>query len=858
MILKSGIFSNLFRVIVLGAIIICTVNRSYGNHIIGGEIGYTYLGSNEYNITLILYRDCAASNALMFDDPAKIFIVNNFNGVVDTILRIPFPGSDTLMNLAANPCLVVPPNICKETATYSWNVTLPSNTNGYTIIYQYYARVLGLTNLPPGLVIGGSYEQNIPALSGSLTNSSPVFNNYPPTFLCVNEPLIFDHSATDPDGDSLAYNLCAPLQIPRDTVGFPLPSTPVPFIAPFSAQNPIGGDPQLAIDPQTGLLTGTPTIVGKFVVGVCVSEYRNKRLLSTHLRDFVFEIVPCIKSVVASTPDLVSECSNLTVNFDNSSAGAQYYHWDFGVPGFTNDTSNLYSPSYTFPDTGTYTITLYANPGSECGDTTVSEIRIYPVLNAAFIAPDACSPADILFTDQSTNTYGTIDTWQWNFGDSLTSSLQNPNHVYTNPGSYSAQLIVTNTAGCTDTFFKTIVVHSPPFVSAGNDTLICGLDSIELKGSGNGFFSWFPDYSISNSTIARPKISPDTNTTYILTIVDSFNCTNTDTVNINVINSVTATAGPDTTICYGAAVQLSGSGGADFTWTPQTGLNAYTISNPIASPLSTTTYLFRTFTGSCSSTDTVTIEVKPILPFELSPDDTICKGSTIELSACCGTSYNWSSPNGLQDPASSTQMITPDITTVFTVTIVDTSKCPVSRQGYITISVAVPPVLTTIPDTSVISGNSIQLYAFGGGTYEWLPAASLSDSHISSPVATPDVTTTYTVEVTSVEGCKDFGTVTVRVNEDVVIIFPNAFTPNGDGVNDFFKPFVSGDFETGVFQILDRWGQVIYESNDLTAGWNGKSKGIHQPIGTYIYFLAGKSLLSGLPVQRKGSVTLLR
>ena len=128
-------------------------------------------------------------------------------------------------------------------------------------------------------------------------NSSPEFDNFPPIVICAGQPLEFDHGATDPDGDQLVYEFCSPLLGGGPLLGAgeyetcgganpnpacPPPYFPVNFIVPaYDPLAPMGGDPVVSIDPNTGLITGTPTIQGQFVVGVCVKEFRNGELLST-------------------------------------------------------------------------------------------------------------------------------------------------------------------------------------------------------------------------------------------------------------------------------------------------------------------------------------------------------------------------------------------------------------------------------------------------------------------------------------------------------------------------------------------------------------------------------------------------
>jgi hypothetical protein len=180
---------------------------------------------------------------------------------------------------------------------------------------------------------GATYLGFIPDTSVAVCNSSPYFNNFPPTVICVDQGLEFDHSATDPDGDSLVYGLCDPYLGADMLNPYPAPPLPPPygfvtFVSPYSAADPMGGNPPMAINPQTGLLTVTPQTLGQFVVGVCVTEYRNGILVSEHKRDFQFNVTSCQPSVIASIPSVINDCSSYQVTFENNSFGGTTYHWD--------------------------------------------------------------------------------------------------------------------------------------------------------------------------------------------------------------------------------------------------------------------------------------------------------------------------------------------------------------------------------------------------------------------------------------------------------------------------------------------------------------------------------------------------
>ena len=185
---------------------------------------------------------------------------------------------------------------------------------------------------------GATYSINIPPANTAgqqIVNSTPVFTNYPPLYICVNKPIVYDNSAVDAEGDSLVYSLCTPLSgaFPADPLNYYTEETPpfeeVVWSTPYNINNMLGGVP-LKINSKTGLLTGTPNTTGQFVAGVCVDEYRKGVLLTHTSRDFQFNIIDCNLQIVSSffAPDI--QCNSLTVGFENQSSGATDYKWYFG------------------------------------------------------------------------------------------------------------------------------------------------------------------------------------------------------------------------------------------------------------------------------------------------------------------------------------------------------------------------------------------------------------------------------------------------------------------------------------------------------------------------------------------------
>ncbi|TNE56350.1 MAG: PKD domain-containing protein [Bacteroidetes bacterium] len=397
------------------------------SHIVGGDMYYDYLGQNQYRITVVLYRDCASSGA-QFDDPMPISV---FDAVTFSRISnhdIPFPGDEQLPVILSNPCVTPPTGICTERATYTKVITLGPSTNGYIVSYQRCCRGPNVTNLNFPEDTGLTLQTIIPGtnlIAGN--NSSPRFKNYPPLVICNNDELVFDHSATDPDGDSLAYQLITPLAGASDIdpAPNPIPAPPyqqVNWAGGYAPSNPLGPGATIELNPKTGILTADPELLGLFVVGIRVSEYRNGVLIGQSDRDFLFKVVNCVIELKADiTPQeesstFISYCQGFTTEFENKGFGGTNYKWDFGVQGIDTDVSTEQTPTYTYPGPGEYLVTLVVNPGWPCTDTSTQIFKVYEKMEISFEVEDS-----VCITNHSLHFQGQYEgpnnpEITWNFG----------------------------------------------------------------------------------------------------------------------------------------------------------------------------------------------------------------------------------------------------------------------------------------------------------------------------------------------------------------------------------------------------------------------------------------------------------
>lgn len=946
-------------------------------HIVGGEMTYTCLGNDQYEIQLTIFRDCENGNPLaFFDDPAKIGIYNSAGELIDSLF-IPFDPliNDTLDQVLSDPCFVTFTPVCVHTTTYTAIKTLPIIPGGYELIYQRCCRNQTIANIVLPLDTGATFGVSISENALNECNSSAKFNTWPPIYICVNQPIFFDQSATDIDGDSIVYRMCTPLNgaTPATPEPFPseqtIPQEIVWVDPPYNVDNMLGGIP-LAIDEDTGLLTGTPNTIGQFVVGICLEEYRDGELISTTRRDFQYNVGTCSFPLSAFfAPEL--SCDGLTVTFNNLSTDALSYEWHFNDPGNPNFISTDFSPTYTFTDTGTYNVMLIAQTTPDCRDTFDQEIRVQ--LNSLFAEFDFgyanCTDSlTIEVSDLSIDTIFNIVEWNWTLenaeGDTLfTSNEQNPIFNVVTSTTATLTLVVTSENGCTEELTTTF-----PANVFGEDTfpdtiVVCGPTSVPLNPTplnGVSYF-WSPPTYLDDPTSATPISTPLDDITYVVFMDNQGECEIYDTITIlidTIMADFTAEVPCDFEVVYtnlssnnaigynwffndpsnpGASSMLENPtfvygdtgiyttmliadigpycqdtayqefyidaaviipdfnievsncteeydlqltdltihlAGLNFSWDWQIiddqGMMVYQSSsqNPNFVILESGTYtieLLITDDEGCTSMIEQPFEVMVFTPGMI-PDAMInCAGDSVLLNpdANLNLTYSWSPPIGLSDPTAASPLALPDESTTYSVTVTDENGCTFVDDVFVDVDTGFFPPLDAFAERDTIFiGDTTQLISTvdPGYTYFWQPGEFLSNTTISDPLAFPEVTTVFELEITDQDGCMNviqlLVVVVERPCEDPNIFLPNAFTPNGDGENEVLRLMGNGVEEMQLI-IYNRWGQKVFESFEQSVGWDGTFKGEALAPDAYGFYLYVRCV-GGEEYFKKGNITLLR
>ena len=879
--------------ILLTTLWLCAVllpGRLGATHVIGGELTYECLGNDQYALQLTVYRDCE-NGVPPFDSLASISIYN-YAEVFDPSqsplyqLLVPYLGSDTIPVELADPCLVVPPGVCIERTIYRDTILLPFAQGGYQLAYQRCCRNGSIVNIQSPLTTGASYAAEISETSLSTCNSAPAFVGWPSFFQCVNEPIVFDHSATDADGDSVAYRLYTPFDgadigdpMPQPS-GYPGPADTVAWVVGFGANDVFGSPMTLAIDPVTGLLTGTPTQLGQYVVGVAALEYRNGQLIGATRRDFQFNIGTCgAPSSAFFAPQVI--CNSYVVSVANQSTNQDTVIWDFGDP-LGNDRYSTYNAMHTYGDTGTYTITLIVgNTALTCTDTLQRTVSLrLSTLQADFDYETlgCIDDTEVQFTGLVSDPVHGVAQVEWVFNNTDTSYQLDP-LISTPAQVINVQLTATSNNGCRKVVQEAIAVPFYP-LNTVDTVATCGLPGIVLNpgGSQELLYTWSPGASLHATDVASPIATPTETTTYqmVATSPDGA-CTEVRDITVVVISEPSVVLPMETTSCSLSldltAEVLDGRPGQYLWFDLVTGdtlavTTSPSVTLPIAQQVTPIAVEFADAYG-CRD-EAFTIVTPGFVSSDTYTTELSCFGDTVivgveNLDPTQTLSYAWTDDVSILSPLTDSAVIVqPDAPTLLTVLLTNQIGC--SRfdtvaldmpTGEYSAQASASPLTIDLGESSTLSvtspNNIVQ--------WSWLPTDSLTAPNAMSTEAWPTQTTLYTVVGIDSLGCRVSDTITVEVLrfggcEPSSVYVPTAFSPNGDGFNDVL--YVRSNTLTEVyFEVYSRWGERVFATDDLTQGWDGTYKGEPLPPAVFGYQLRGLCI-DGLEYVAKGSVSLLK
>jgi gliding motility-associated-like protein len=536
--------------------------------------------------------------------------------------------------------------------------------------------------------------------------------------------------------------------------------------------------------------------------------------------------------------------------------GAGIYNW--------NTSTVLSDTTIANPIANTLTTTQFIVRGyksdSTCFDkdtvkVTVLALPVFSISNDTTI----CNGTNLQLNASAVNNYH----YHWTPLSYLSdTSISNPISLPVDSIKYYVAAIDSNNCQSTDSVQINVV--RKPIVSTINDSSICVGDTIILKTTAANatIFSWSPSAGINKTSVLSPQASPATSTKYIVSASNNV-CAVEDSVLISVNKLPNISAGKDTTTCGTSSAQLQASGALTYRWQPTISLSNPNISNPVASPDTTTTYyVLGTDVKGCKKNDSVVVTKVPDPVFTIEASDSIvCTNQTVTLQAGGGDTYTWSPSQLVSDSSSANTIARPSAKTTFFVDIYN-STCKVSETLNTTVDVKSSPGVTLSKSNDIDCSNlQAQLNATGGNNYRWQPDSNINNTNISNPIVNPLSDTWYKVTVTGTNKCKTEDSILVKSSLSTAsgnFYVPNAFTPNGDGINDCFGVHFWAPTTFFEMSIYNRWGQLVYYSRNMSDCWDGTIHGTKQASGTYVYMIKASSICSEGQVFRKGTVVLIR
>ncbi len=497
-------------------------------------------------------------------------------------------------------------------------------------------------------------------------------------------------------------------------------------------------------------------------------------------------------------------CEGELISFTNTSSiplGSIVNHsWDFGD---FNQSINI-DPQHQYITQGNYNVQLVVESDEGCKDSITQPVTIHPKPIADFLISGYCQADTIDFTDQSTVPTGTIDTWQWHFGDGSSSTIQDTSHYYNAPNAYLIELIIETDQGCRDTL-DSLYTISPSPQAAFTLEDYCENESIQISNSssissGTMSYDWVFENNINSTLNNPPAFSYASAGDYMatLTLTSDQGCVSTLNQNLTVRPTPMAVINEDEiTGCSPLRVNLSNQPDPNITncvWDLGDG----------------------TIIEACNFIDH---------DFE---------SGVYEVTLTVYSQYNCTSSDSK-----------PDFITV--------TQTPTAAFSY-------SPQSVSVKDTELdLINNSV-----GGTSFIWDFGDELGSSTDENPILIlPRIATTYAIRLSAISDdglCEDETVRTIKVLDELLFYVPNSFTPDDNGFNETFTPIMTSGFDIYTYQltIFNRWGEILFISKDPQVGWDGTYNGESLMTGTYLWQIDYYLVSTDEGVTERGTVNVIR
>ncbi len=528
-----------------------------------------------------------------------------------------------------------------------------------------------------------------------------------------------------------------------------------------------------------------------------------------------------------------SNCLQVSVSISNNTCGKNngsitvtaingLAPYNYSIDGVNFQSSNLFSNLTT----GNYVVSIKDANGF-LASTAVTLVDL-PGPQISFLT----TPADCNNTNGEIIINPTGGTLPLAYSiDSGNRFQQNNTFLGLDSGLYD--IVIKDANNCVANETVQLIALPTPHFTLGNDTTLCSGQTLLLNGptSNNDQYLWQ-----DNSTSSSYLVSSQGN--YSLELTNQYGCS--ATVGINVLFSPIPkfSIGDDTTICQNTSILLKPTPALPGNYLWSTGSNASTITVSQAS-----LYWLQITTNGCSAQEKISVTTKPTPTLNLSSDTTLCDGQNLILNATnTNATYLWQ--DGSNGPTFT--VIAPGAYSV----LINENGCDTTFK--IKINYISKPIVDLGKDTSICIPNQLKLDAvYPGASYLWQDGSVL-------PQYTVSTAGIYAVDVYN--NCGDTH-VSIKVSFDncaCIFSVPNAFTPNHDGVNDIFQPIYQCILDHFEFKIFNRWGQLVFATQNPGTGWDGYFSNQLQPAGSYVWQISYKDVIAGKPMFKYGTVALIR
>jgi gliding motility-associated-like protein len=553
-------------------------------------------------------------------------------------------------------------------------------------------------------------------------------------------------------------------------------------------------------------------------------------------------------SVNAMARDATCGQSDGSIIVSGSSGTAPYL---YSIDGINFQSGNLFSNlvpgmyTVTIKDATARTASTAVTVGNDCLALTLSlKSTTCGNSNGYIVVSASAGTAPYQYSVDGTN---------FQSNDTI-SDLSSGNYTITVKD--ATGIISTTSAAITNTSGPQLSATTTKATCAGNDGSITA-----IPAGGTAPF----EYSIDNNVFQNNSIFTGIDTgAHVLSVKDSNGCQATLVINVPFENDLSVKTSHDTTICEGTTAFLSVYGNASkYSWSPASNLRDAGTANPLATPDTTTKYFVTASIGICSALDSVSVLVNSAPVPNPGIDTAVCFGKSVQLHGSGGSDFTWTPSIYLSDTSVADPIVSQPVSTVsYHLVVTGINGCRSVQNDSVIVTVTPPAKVFAGDDTAVVINQSVVLNAVdvnnsGFTNYTWSPPAGLDNPDISDPKALITGDIVYTVVATTPDGCEGADSISIKTYPFSDIFVPNAFTPNGDGINDLFRAIPVGVRTFKYLAVFNRYGQRVFYTTNSSLGWDGKFNGAMQDTNTFVWMVEGVDY-SGNIIQKKGSVVLIR